>query len=70
MKPSREVIATLEAIATEIGAGQTFERSHDALVWNNAHDRCLSIVSSYRRGEGLFQITGKIKPSQEEPPTA
>jgi len=61
MKPSSEVVATLQAIATEIGAGKSFSSEHDHQVWNDAHERCLSIIANYRDGVGLFQMTGNIK---------
>jgi hypothetical protein len=56
-KPTAETLATLENIATEIGAGKSFGSGHDHAIWNAAHDRALEIVASYRRGTGLFQMT-------------
>jgi hypothetical protein len=57
MKPSNEVIETLKASQTEVGADKSFSNVGDACVSNNAHDRALSIVANYGRGEGLFQMT-------------
>jgi hypothetical protein len=56
-RPDQKTIDILKHIATEIGAGKSFGRGHDEEIWNAAHDRALSIISSYRRGEGLFQLT-------------
>lgn len=46
-----------EGILTEIGAGKSFRNDELAKTWNAACDRAISIVSSYKNGEGLFQIT-------------
>ena len=53
-----------QGIATEIGAGKSLVANDPvAEAWNNACDRAISIVRSYERGEGLFQMT---RPSQIE----
>lgn len=60
-KPSTETLAVLRGISTEIGAGKSFSSDPDAIMWNNAHDRCLQIVDNYFQGFGLFQMTADQK---------
>lgn len=57
-EPTLEQI--LEWISTEIGAGKSFTSDDASRIWNNAHDRCLSIVQNYKDGFGLFQMTHRI----------
>lgn len=51
----------LDWILTEIGAGMSLKSSPEAELWNSAHERCKSIIRSYRDGCGLFQMTAKRK---------
>jgi hypothetical protein len=53
---------TLEWILTEIGAGMCrFPLTLQEKTWNDAHERCKSIIYNYRDGCGLFQITQKAE---------
>lgn len=55
-----EILQILDWILTEIGAGMCLlPRSTEERTWNNAHERCKSIINNYRDGIGLFQITAK-----------
>ena len=41
----------------EINAGKSlFPKDESDHVWNDAHERCLRILSRYLDGEGLFQL--------------
>ena len=53
-----------EGMLNEIRAGKSFKFGDpQADIWNAAHDRVATIVSHYRDGRGLFQITQKAKAS-------
>ena len=66
MKPSPETIETLRNIETEVGAGRVLiPRTEAEHTWNNAHERALSIIGGYKRGEGLFQMTAEMKRLRE-----
>ncbi len=60
-KPTEETRNTLESIITEIGAGKSFSSDQLSQIHNAACDRAISIVRSYKRGEGLFQMTANAK---------
>lgn len=58
MTVTKEVQQTLNWILTEVGAGMCLvPKSDEEKTWNNAHERCKSIIYNYRDGIGLFQIT-------------
>lgn len=47
---------SIQGAMTEIKAGKSlFPKDESDHVWNDAHDRCLRILSRYLDGEGLFQ---------------
>jgi hypothetical protein len=56
----KETLKVLEWISTEIVAGKSL-MMHDekAAIWNNACDRALRIISHYKKGKGLFQLSSK-----------
>jgi hypothetical protein len=57
-----EVALVLDGILTEIGAGMVLvPKSLEEQTWNNAHDRCRSIIYNYRDGNGLFQMVRAMK---------
>lgn len=48
----------------EVTDGKSFSKESEAKDWNNAHERCSTIIQNYKEGFGLFQMTGKIKSSK------
>ena len=66
-EPTLEVKQVIEGIATEIGAGRCLPPidTPEKQAWNEAHNRCLSIISNYREGCGLFQLTANVKKSAD-----
>ena len=48
---------SINGALTEIKAGKSlFPKDESDHVWNDAHERCLRILSRYLDGEGLFQL--------------
>ena len=46
-----------EGAIKEFTAGKVmFPKSDEDKTWNDAHDRCIRILSRYAKGEGLFQL--------------
>jgi hypothetical protein len=46
-----------EGAIKEFTAGKVMiPKSDEDRVWNDAHDRCIRILSRYAKGEGLFQL--------------
>lgn len=58
MKASLEVVKILNWITTEIGAGMVIlPKSEAEHAHNNACERAKTIISNYKDGMGLFQMT-------------
>lgn len=63
--PSADVKKVLEWVRSEVTCGKLLKPERlmtpEERAWTGAHDRCLSIISNYAEGFGLYQMTEKIK---------
>ena len=46
----------VDGLRSEMIAGKRITKHPENQVWNDAHDRCISLLEEYRLGKGLFQI--------------
>ncbi len=51
----------IEGLLSEMNAGKSIKMGHDERIWNDAHDRCISLLNGYRDGKGLFQDQPRMK---------
>lgn len=46
-----------KGLITELNTGKIwFPKNEGERLWNQAHDRSISLVKKYKDGKGLFQI--------------